>query len=271
MAHKIDLEPVTDPLAFLDESLRSAFNLDENFKQIKKPRTEAKAAGTSIKNEAAGATPVPMSKIPSQNGTGGHRDGDVKMDEDDAWNHSNITLDQLRVAFGGDDWEDLIPSEERQHQINLQFYEDFRNTSESWRKVVAGPNGALTDTSTEKSKSPEIASDKEGSASAAVGAAGGDVQGKTKVEDESWKINLDGIEGLDLFDDMSPFETLGDKDIIMGENGSPFESVEKPQLTTEEIHFQALGGNIYQPETWTPDQKEMANFLFDGQLPPCLR
>ncbi|OCT53719.1 hypothetical protein CLCR_09437 [Cladophialophora carrionii] len=272
VAHKLDMEPVTDPLAFLHESLRTAFNLDENLKQIKKPKTEGKARGASnIKNENSAATPVPMSKVPSQGASGplSAQGGDVKMeDADDPWSHSNITLDQLRVAFGGDDWDELFPSDDKVHEQQSKFYEAYRNTSERWRKIVEGPNGALTDTSTEKSKSPEVASDKEGSATAAVGGseAKEDSQDKGKGEDDSWHINLDRIEGLDLsgFDDLSPFENIGDRDIIMGD--SPFESVEKPQLTTGELHFQAMGGDLHHPETWTEEQKSLAEFLIDSNV-----
>ncbi|EXJ64275.1 hypothetical protein A1O7_00611 [Cladophialophora yegresii CBS 114405] len=272
VAHKLDMEPVTDPLAFLHESLRTAFNLDENLKQIKKPKTEVKAGGASnIKNENSAATPVPMSKIPSQGASRpiSAQGGDVKIDDaDDPWSHSNITLDQLRVAFGGDDWDELFPSDDKVYEQQSKFYEAYRTTSERWRKIVEGPNGALTDTSTEKSKSPADASDKEGSATAAAGGTEdkGDSQAKGKGEDDSWNINLDGIEGLDLsgFDELSPFETVGDRDIMMGD--SPFESVEKPQLTTGELQFQALGGDLQHPENWTEEQKSLAEFLLDGSV-----
>ncbi|KAJ9607363.1 hypothetical protein H2200_008436 [Cladophialophora chaetospira] len=268
VAHKLDMEPVTDPLAFLHESLRSAFNLDENLKQIKKPKTEATAGGAStIKNETSAATPVPMSKIPSQGapGTVAGKGGDIKMeDANDPWLQSNITLDQLRLAFGGDDWDELFPMEDKLHWQKSRLYESYRNTSPRWRKIVEGPNGALTDTSTEKSKSPEVASDKESSASAAAGDAkkGAHI---FKVEDDSWNVNLDGIGNLDLssLDDMSPFENIGDRDIIMGEDESPFELVDKSQPTTEELHFQALGGDLQHPENWTEQQKSLADFLFD--------
>ncbi len=269
VAHKLDMEPVTDPLAFLHDSLRSAFNLDENLKQIKRPKTEIKAGGAAkLKNESAAATPVAMSKIPSQGAPGTlGKSGDTKMeDASDPWQNSNITLEQLRVAFGGDDWDELFPAEERSYEHQSKFYEAYRNTSERWRKIVEGPNGALTDTSTEKSKSPEMASDKEVPAVAAE--LKKDSLGKVKSDDDSWNINLDGIEGLDLssLDDMSPFENIGNGDIVMGEDGSPFESVEKPQLTTEELHFQAMGGDLQHPEEWTVEQKSLADFLFDGNV-----
>lgn len=265
VAHKLDMEPVTDPLAFLHESIRSAFNLDENLKQIKKPKIDGTAASTgNIKNEASAATSVPMSKIPSQGATG---TADGNLDDDDPWRHSNITLDQLRVAFGGDEWEEMFPSEEKLYEQQSRFFEAYRNTSDRWQKIVEGPNGALTDTSTEKSKSPEVASDKDGSAAAATTTGEGkkDTQDKVKAEDEYWKVDLDGIKGLDLgsLNDMSPFEDILDKDIIMMDDDSPFETVEKPQLTGPELQFQSLGGDLQHPENWTVDEKALATFLLE--------
>jgi hypothetical protein len=51
---------------------------------------------------------------------------------------------------------------------------------------------------------------------------------------------------------------------MMGD--SPFESVEKPQLTTAELHFQAMGGDLHHPENWTEEQKSLAEFLFDNNV-----
>ncbi|KIX06297.1 uncharacterized protein Z518_04272 [Rhinocladiella mackenziei CBS 650.93] len=267
VAHKLDMEPVTDPLAFLHESLRSAFNLDENLKQIKKtfPTTDNKATvANSIKGESSGATPISMSKIPSQ--AAGPKAGEpTAPDDDDPWRHSNITLDQLRMAFGGDDWDELFPSQEKTEEYQSKFYEAYRNSgSERWRKIAEGPNGALTDTSTDKSKSPEDVSDKEVPAAAANSEDKKDGQEK-KTEEDSWMVNLKGIEGLDLsgLGNTSPFENIGDKDIIMGENGSPFEWIEKPQLTNEELHLQTLGVDLQHPEAWDAQQKALVEFFLD--------
>ncbi|KEF58652.1 uncharacterized protein A1O9_06578 [Exophiala aquamarina CBS 119918] len=261
VTHKLDLEPVTDPLAFLDESLRFAFNLDENMKQQKKPKTELKAeSGTNLKGENS-ATPIPMSKIPSQ-GVPGPKAVESKTEDDydNPWNHTNTTLDQLRVAFGGNDWDDLFPSKQKQEEMHSKMLEAYRKTSPRWRKIVEGPDGALTDTSTEKSKSPTDLSDKELPADKAMG-------GK-KREFDSWQVNLDEIQGLDLGLgglDMSPFENVNavpDTDVVMGEDGSPFETIEKPQLSALEWNGQEMGLDVQHPEAWTEDQQDYADFLF---------
>jgi hypothetical protein len=259
VAHKLDLEPVTDPLAFLDESLRFAFNLDENMKQQKKPKTETKAgAGTNIKGENA-ATPIPMSKIPSQEATGSKLvEVKTEDDYDNPWNHTNTTLDQLRVAFGGNDWDDLFPSKQKQEEMHSKMLEAYRKTSPRWRKIVEGPDGALTDTSTEKSKSPTDLSDKDLPVDKATGVK--------KTEYDSWQVNLEEIGGLDLSGlDMSPFENINavpDNDIVMGEDGSPFETIEKPQLSALEWNAQEMGLDLQHPEAWTEDQQDYADFLF---------
>jgi len=254
VAHKLDMEPVTDPLAFLKDSLRSALNLDENLKQIKKPKAETKS---KIKDESAAATP--MTKIPSQAGT---KTGDTKIEDDDPWQHTNITLDQLRVAFGGDEWDELFPTQEKHLEQQSRFYESYRNSSERWRKITEGAHGALTDTSTEKSKSPEFASDKE------LPAAKGQNAELEKKEDDAWVVNLQGIEGLDLsgLDELSPFENIGDNDVTMGESGSPFETIEKPALSTEEMFLRQHGLDMAHPEDWTVPQRELADFVMQKKL-----
>ncbi|KAG9793388.1 hypothetical protein ABEF93_002141 [Exophiala dermatitidis] len=275
VAHKLDMEPVTDPVAFLHESLRSAFNLDENLKQIKKPKSEKQpSAALNVKGESHAATPTAMSKIPSQQGAPGTTAAKATGTEDDndPWQHSNTSLDQLRAIFGGDDWEELFPSREKTEEFQARFYEAYRNQSERWRKIVEGPNGALTDTSTEKSKSPGNGSDKDGSAESATTAEdkkNAAATAKKGSEDDSWIVNLDGIEGLDLsgLEDTSPFENIGDLDVVMGEDGSPFESIEKPgqppQLSIRETQLRNLGVDIQHPENWTEQEKAMAEFVLD--------
>jgi hypothetical protein len=270
VAHKLEMEPVTDPLAFLHESLRSAFNLDENLKQIKKPLPKSESKPTNIKGENDSATPSAMSQIPSQGagvGTTTKAGATTTSDEGDPWMHSNISLDQLRVAFGGDEWEELLPSPEKLVEQQSRFYEAYRHHSERWRKIVEGPNGALTDTSTEKSKSPAV-SDKD--ASAGTAATSQDhhkpaSQGK-KSDDDAWVVNLDGIDGLDLsgLSNMSPFETIGDRDVVMGgDDGSPFETVERPRLSTEELHLQHMGVDLAHPDRWTDQDRALAEFLLE--------
>lgn len=259
VAHKLEMEPVTDPLAFLDESLRFAFNLDENMRQQKKPKTDMKAAASlNIKGETT-ATPVPMSKIPSQGGVSGPKAVEVETsDIDDPWSHTNTTLDQLRVAFGGNDWDDLFPSKQKQEELHSKMLSAYRKTSPRWRKIMEGPDGALTDTSTEKSKSPTDLSDKDLPADKPTA--------PKKPEYDSWQVNLEEIGGLDLGGlDMSPFETITavpDQDVTMGEDGSPFETIEKPQFTALEWNAQEMGLDLEHPEDWTEDQQDYADFLF---------
>jgi hypothetical protein len=265
MAHKLDMEPVTDPLAFLHESLRSAFNLDENLKQIKKPlpKPDNKAAmAANVKGETDAVTPTAMARIPSQSATGAAgRVGETKVDnKDDPWRHSNVTLDQLRVMFGDDEWDELFLSQEKQLDQESKFYDSYRSTSDRWRKIVEGQDGALTDTSTDKSKSPEVASDKE-----LPGAQDKKATGKKVAEDDPWMVSLEGIEGLDLtgLEDLSPFEEI-DKDVVMGDTGSPFESVNKTQLSAGERMMEAMGVDVHNPGIWSQQDRELADFLLQS-------
>jgi hypothetical protein len=156
------------------------------------------------------------------------------------------------VAFGGDDWEEVYLSQEKQLEHHRRFLDAYRHSSERWHKIIEGQSGALTDTSTEKSKSPATASDKDLPRN----------MDDKKGEKASWHVDLEGIEGLEL-DGLSPFEHVdvaGDGDVVMGDDD--FDMVDKSEVSSAMFHARKLGLDLDHPENWSDEDKELYDFLF---------
>jgi len=274
-AHKPEMEQVKDPLAFLHDSLRTAFNLDENFQQIKKEQEEGvqmqktaskTSTAANIKMESKPVTPIPMVKVPSQ-GPALSKTPQIKEIEGvektqevtDSWVHSNIGLDTLHDVFGDIEWTDVIPSYEDHLATPDKFITTYQK-SEAWQKIVDGPNGVLTDTSTDKSVSPVIAGDKELPHARDADKA----RDAPKAQEEEFIVDLNGTDGLDV-DDISMFDAVHEPDMavfVPEDNGSsPFEVVEKPQTTLEESSLEFLGIDYKHSDTLTPDDQEVYDWV----------
>ena len=271
--HKIEVEPVTDPLAFLDASLREAFNLDENFKQIKKPdfakpapmqRTASKASA-SLKGESRAGTPSAMARIPSQS-TGGviARPGsqtadwrvDLKADgietEQDLWKHSNITFEEINGIFGDMDWEDVVPPAATKLQDDfIAHYQQ----SEEWQKLLTGSSDS-TGANTQKSTSPLTSQEKEPLTTA-------------KKQDDDAFVDLSAIDGLDLtdLDELmhDDVKASGADTIMADDSASPFEVVEKPELTQEQQFLVQQGIDYTQPDKLDNGQRQLMDFIMEPE------
>ena len=261
--HQIDTEPVTDPLAFLDASLRDAFNLDENFKQIKKSapmappmeKTASKASITNLKNESKPATPAAMSKISSQSG----RPLSAQLNKDDMglkaqagdWEHTKITLEELNNIFGDMDWEEAVPAAAL--ELQDKFIRQYQQ-SEEWQKLIRTPGGSLTETTTEKSTSPPNAANKELEGKT----EGGEKKDDLFVDLEFDGLDLTGLEELDA-EPTHPMDTI----MTEGEGDSPFEILDKPGITAEQQLLLDNGIDYTRPETLKPEQKRLMEFIVE--------
>ena len=250
--HKIDTEPVTDPLAFLDASLRDAFNLDENFKQIRKTslmappmeKTASKGSVANLKADGKVATP------PSQSG----RPQSAHFNKDDMglqaqasdWEHTKITLEELNNIFGDMDWEEAVPAAAL--ELQDKFIEQYQQ-SEEWQKLIRTPGGSLTDTTTEKSATPAIK------------------EPDVKPEDASnLQVDLE-IEGLDLsgLEDLTDFAQI---DTTMAEDeSSPFEVLDKPVITAEQQFLLDNDIDYTRPDALTVEQKRLMDFIVEPMFP----
>lgn len=259
--HKIDTEPVTDPLAFLDASLRDAFNLDENFKQIKKATSKAppmektlsKTGSAVLKGGSKPATPTPMAKIPSQSGR--HLSGQFNKDDAglraqaDDWEHTKITLEELNNIFGDMEWEEAVPAAalELQDKFLAQYAQ-----SDEWQQLLRQPTDTLTDTP-EKSTSSTDPANKEPEATTE------DAKKDDLIVDLS-------IEGLDL-SSLEELENVSDSapngDTAMGEAGSPFELLDKPALTAEQQFLLDNDIDYTRPGALNAGQKRLMDFIVE--------
>ena len=273
--HKIEVEPVTDPLAFLDVSLREAFNLDENFKQIRKPefakpapmqRTASKAS-TNLKAESRAVTPTAMMRIPSQSTGGGlarpssqtadwkddHRADGIET-EQDLWMHMNISFEEINEIFGDMDWEDVVPPAATKLQDDfIAHYQQ----SDEWQKLLKGSSGS-TGTNTQNSASPPMSKEKDTALTT------------TKKRDDDAFIDLEAIDGLDLtdLDDLiHDGAKTSSADIVMADDdASPFEIIDKPELTPEQQFLLQQGIDYTQPEKLNDGQRQLMDFIMEPEV-----
>jgi KIX domain len=224
--HKIDTEPITDPLAFLDASLRDAFNLDENFKQIRKPQLMA----------------PPMEKTASKSSIGNTK-SNLNMSDD--WEHSKITLEELNNIFGDMDWEEAVPAAAL--ELQDKFIEQYQR-SEEWQKLIRTPLGS-SETNASSSVSPPVATN------------GIKTKGKEK---DSFVVDLE-FDGLDLGDlsDLNGLEKGDVGDVEMSDGSSPFEVVDKPALTAEQQFLLDHGIDYTRPEAMDAGQKQLMEFIME--------
>jgi hypothetical protein len=158
---------IKDPEAFFEESLREAFNLDENFQQIKKPAPQGQAQAMHrtpsqrLKAESRPATPSAMARIPSTNSvTAAQTAQDAFSEAEEAWTHSNIQPAQLQEIFDFDswDWSDYVPSFQYcSHKEILKRYME----SDEWKSMLVpresespDPNAASASPPTDKDREP---------------------------------------------------------------------------------------------------------------------
>ncbi|ETN45795.1 uncharacterized protein HMPREF1541_09628 [Cyphellophora europaea CBS 101466] len=204
------MEQVSDPLAFLDASLREAFNLDENMCQIMKLQPQSQPmvkTASNLKTESRVGTPSAMARIPSQSGpmtSAAIKSAQAQQDEEDMWQYSNIKPAQLDDIFGDMEWESVVPATtlELQDQILAKFRE-----TDAWKAQLKQP-AETPETNRSKSASPPTAKDAE-------------PKTEEKPEDD-FTVDMSGIDGLDLTG-LEEYETLG-----ISDSSSPFEMVEKP-------------------------------------------
>ena len=261
--HKIHTEPVTDPLAFLDASLRDAFNLDENFKQIKKPapmappmeKTASKGSIANLKAESKPNTPAAMARVPSQNGRprSAHFNKDdmgLKAQADD-WEHTKITLEELNNIFGDMDWEEAVPAAAL--ELQDKFIEQYQQ-SEEWQKLIRTPGGSLTETTTEKSTSPPNAANKVPHIKNEEAEKNNDLFVDLEIEG----LDLTGLEDLNADDDANPDIAMADDD-----GNSPFEVLDKPVLTAEQQFLLDNGIDYTRPEKLNAEQKRLMEFIVE--------
>jgi len=192
-AHRPEMAPVTDPLAFLDNSLQKTFNLDEHFMPRQQAVESVVAApmqktvsktGSNLKVESKPPTPVPMARGVSQQVPGkvgapsspnalktpqstktdakGRATQPVtegQKDVGDPWANSSFGLDNLRDAFGDLEWSDVMPSLDKE-QADLNACLEAYMKTEEWQKVMNdGTTATSSDVTTEKSKSPDQGSE----------------------------------------------------------------------------------------------------------------
>lgn len=204
---------VSDPIAFLDSALQQAFNLDENLKQIKKPKAQPMQRTTSnLKHESRPGTPSAMARLPSHGGASAKQD-----EEEDLWQHSNITPQQIEEIFGGMDWEHIVPAAD--YTLHRRFVDQHKKT-DAWLSIFKKPESPET----EKSTSPPT---------------GKDAEPKEVDPIDDMLVDFTGIEGLDMetmknlesdtfgeaqkdADGDSPFEIIGDDNKEAANNGSNY-------------------------------------------------
>ena len=264
MVHQIDTEPVTDPLAFLDASLRDAFNLDENFRQIRKPapmappmeKTASRTSLSNFKNESKSSTPAAMSKVQSQSGRPqsvqlNKEDIGVKAQTDD-WEHTKITLEELNNIFGDMDWEEAVPAAALELQDTfIQQYQQ----SEEWQKLIRTPGGSLTDATTDKSTSSPTAANKDPELK---------TEGEKKESSDLFvDLEIDGLDLTGLADlDIEP-APAADTIIADSDGDSPFEILDKPAITAEQQFLLDNGIDYTHPEMLNPEQKRLMDFIVE--------
>jgi hypothetical protein len=265
--HKIDTEPVTDPLAFLDASLRDAFNLDENFKQIKKTpppkappmeKTTSKTSVANLKAESKPATPSAMASVPSQTDAPRPQSGQLNKDDmglkaqADDWEHTKITLEELNNIFGDMDWEEAVPAAAL--ELQDKFIEQYQQ-SEEWQKLINTPIGSLMDTTTEKSTSPPDPANRE---------PAGKTE-ETDVKDDPFvDVQFDDLELSDLGSLDNIHSSAPNGDVAMSDgNGSPFEMLDKPALTAEQQFLLDNDIDYSRPESLNAGQKKLMDFIIE--------
>ena len=274
--HKIEVEPVTDPLAFLDASLREAFNLDENFKQIKKPeiarpaimQRSASKVSANVKAESRAATPSAMTRTTSQNAssvlarsksqTTDWKD-DLRADgietEQDLWKHSNITFEEINSIFGNIEWEDVVPPAAAT-KLQDEFIAHYQQSKE-WQKLLNDPSNS-SGTNTQESSSPSPAKDKE------------PVMTTDKEQVDDTYVDLKAIDGLDLtnIEDLMHHDTkIHSTDMVMGDDddASPFEMIEKPELTQEQQFLLQQDIDYTRPDKLNDGQRQLMDFIMEPE------
>jgi hypothetical protein len=262
------MEPVSNPLAFLESSLREAFNLDENMKQLKKAQPAqshpmAKSLSANLKAESRAGTP--MARIPSVGAMPSPAAATAaKAPEDsveDLWGHSNISADQLEGIFGDMEWENINPALDK--SLHDKFVQDYME-SDDWKSQF---KSSSPDTARSKSASPPTGKDAEPK--------------NTAKPAEDFTVDMSGIDGLDITG-VEEYETICDSFKAEG-SSSPFEVIEKSDLSvaenpdgdatmadasTEEPHeytfLRTHGVDPTKPyEQLTPSQKQLYDFMMD--------
>ncbi|KPI36821.1 uncharacterized protein AB675_11803 [Cyphellophora attinorum] len=222
---------VKDPLAFLDESLQEAFNLDANFKQIKKPQAQSigpaigaqpmKRSASALLNakiESRPATPSAMARVPSAAGSIGETIPAGKPEgEEDPWQHSNIQPAQINDIFGDVEWEYIVPAADS--TVHDKFMEGAVP-----KEGTSTPEAAVDGQMQRDKKSVSPPTD------------GKDASPKAADSDEdSFLVDLSGVPGLDLSDwdalnGPSAEHSLTSTSILSDSDGD-FEMVDAPNTS----------------------------------------
>lgn len=177
--HKPDMEPVKDPLSFLDSSLQQAFNLDENL-QSKRPASAAPPMQKSLSRPGSGTqkgnkmgTPSAMARSASQQGGKASPASTVQqkniqsnkaavpnpalLPPIDEWQDATFSFDNLNDIYGPNESGDVIPMG-NDSMSNIQAVANtYMKNNEDWKwNEREGPDSS---DSSAKSKSPDQGSE----------------------------------------------------------------------------------------------------------------
>ena len=262
------MEPVGDPLAFLDDSLRHALNLDENFKQIKKASAQPMVKTSSFaKAESRPGTPSAMARIPSTRSMYMASPA-MPQEEEDPWQHSNISPAQIDEIFGDMEWEHVVPAADP--GLQKRFVQQYMETDD-WKRMFA--------------KKPEKEAERPSPPTAK------DASPERKVDPmDDFLVDVTGIDGLDITgfeelvatghpgqppsDENSPFEMVGvEDDTTAAEPESSTKPARDPRsvIFTEENDAEFLRENGINPLTPYSQLNEHQKGLYDIVAEPIRR
>lgn len=177
--HKPDMEPVKDPLSFLDNSLQQAFNLDENL-QSKRPASVAPPMQQTLSRPGSGTqkgskmgTPSAMARTASQQGGKGSPSSTVQQKNVqankvtapnpvpqppiDEWQDATFSLDNLNDIFGPNESGDVIPMGNDSMSNTQAVANTYMKNNEDWKWNER--EGLDSSDSSAKSKSPDQGSE----------------------------------------------------------------------------------------------------------------
>jgi hypothetical protein len=254
------MSEIKDPEAFFEESLREAFNLDENFQQIKKPTPKVQAQAMQrtpsqlLKAESHPSTPSAMARIPSTNSAAPTLPAILTEDEQ-AWTHSNIQPDQLKQIFDFDswDWSDYVPSFQTcSHRKILDRYME----SDEWKSMLVPVDSESPETNA-GSASPPADKDREPAKTAA--------DCVVDLSELDVGVDSDEFEKIAASDADSPFEVVDAMDVDSDGKKEPEKKKVNnfpPDCTAFKQIFKNLGMTQDTPyDEMSVKQKEIHDFI----------
>ncbi|KAK5951853.1 hypothetical protein OHC33_007145 [Knufia fluminis] len=172
--HKPEMEPVRDPVGFLNNSMQQAFDLDGNLD----PKKASAAAGSTEeslsqggKTDSKGATPAAMARgsslqgrkdIPPASQQGSQQANGIQQplkSTQDSWADCKFTFEDLVNTFGPTESGDIIPMAVDNQALLDRTYDAYTRTDEYKRIFGDSDNLTSSEGSSNKSKSPDQGSE----------------------------------------------------------------------------------------------------------------